>query len=245
MDTNEYLLHLSRYLHLNPVLAGLVAAPEDWEFSSYREYVGSRDGTLPATDPVLAQFREPAQYREFVESEDLYYDIQSAGKFLDSLEGISGIYGEGDPLCVNTYNGEDLLSQTIQYFYWTDDNGPHVLLQIHGGCDVRGGYTVPVAFDCDENIFENAKATIYCEDCNQYWDTDDGSHWYPDGCCGNGYQELQTYPATDDQPEYPDQPHPDQKLLFDMQPSKPNAGVLWIDDNDKGHCPHCGGILRI
>lgn len=184
------------------------------------------------------------QYREFVESNDLDFDIQSVSKFLDSLPDITGIYGEGDPLCVNTYNGEDLLSQIIQYFYWTDDNGPHVLLQIHGGCDVRGGYTAPVAFDCDESIFENVNATIYCEDCNQSWDTDDGSHWYPDGCCGNGYQELQSYPTVDDKPEYPDQPHPDQKLLFDMTPSKPNAGVLWIDD-DQGHCPYCSGILRI
>ena len=187
------------------------------------------------------------QYREFVEETDgAYYDIQSVSKFLDSLEDITGIYGEGSPVTVNTYNGEDLLSQTIQYVYWTDDNGPHVLLQIHGGCDVRGGYTVPVAFDVsdDTSIFDNARATIYCEDCNTVWDTDDGSHWYPDGCCGRNYKELQTYPAVEECPEYPAQPHPDQKLLFVMQPSKPSAGVVWIEDG-KGHCPYCSGILRI
>ena len=47
VDRNEYLLHLSRYIHLNPVTAGLVERPEDWEFSSYREYIGLRNGHCP------------------------------------------------------------------------------------------------------------------------------------------------------------------------------------------------------
>lgn len=38
--TNEYLLHLTRYIHLNPVKAKLCAKPEDWGFSSYRKYIG-------------------------------------------------------------------------------------------------------------------------------------------------------------------------------------------------------------
>ena len=68
VDRDEYLLHLSRYIHLNPVAAGLVARPEDWTFSSYREYLGLREGTLPATDGILAQFASRQAYREFVES---------------------------------------------------------------------------------------------------------------------------------------------------------------------------------
>jgi putative transposase len=53
---NNYLLHLSRYIHLNPVTAGLVPNPEDWEYSSYREYIGQRDGILPKPEIVLSQF---------------------------------------------------------------------------------------------------------------------------------------------------------------------------------------------
>ena len=34
---DNYLIHLVRYIHLNPVRAGLVDRLEDWEFSSYRE----------------------------------------------------------------------------------------------------------------------------------------------------------------------------------------------------------------
>jgi len=68
VDRNEYLLHLSRYLHLNSVEAGLVKRPEDWEFSSYRDYIGLRQGTLPMPDIILLQFPTPRAYQEFVES---------------------------------------------------------------------------------------------------------------------------------------------------------------------------------
>jgi len=54
VDGNDYLVHLSRYIHLNPVMAGLVKRPEDWEFSSYREYIDLRNGTLPQPEIVLS-----------------------------------------------------------------------------------------------------------------------------------------------------------------------------------------------
>jgi REP element-mobilizing transposase RayT len=68
VDGNTYLLHLSRYIHLNPVLAGLAACAEDWEFSSYQDYVGLREGKLPRPESVLAQFQSAEAYQEFVES---------------------------------------------------------------------------------------------------------------------------------------------------------------------------------
>ncbi len=68
VDKNEYLLHLSRYIHVNPVAAGLVARPEEWVFSSYRDYVGQREGTSPVPDAILSQFPSRQAYREFVES---------------------------------------------------------------------------------------------------------------------------------------------------------------------------------
>lgn len=81
--TDAYLVHLSRYLHLNPVLAGLCDTPEAWEFSSYRDYIGIRKGTLPEPGIVLAQFPSREAYRAFVEAympadreriEDLLFD---------------------------------------------------------------------------------------------------------------------------------------------------------------------------
>ena len=65
---NDYLVHLSRYIHLNPVMDGLVERPEDWRFSSYQEYIGLRNGTFPRPEIVVTQFRSGDDYREFVES---------------------------------------------------------------------------------------------------------------------------------------------------------------------------------
>lgn len=68
VNRDAYLKWLTRYIHLNPVAAGLVAAPADWVYSSYREFVGLRQGTLPTPDIVLSQFPSVQAYREFVES---------------------------------------------------------------------------------------------------------------------------------------------------------------------------------
>ncbi len=40
VKTDEQLLHLTRYIHLNPTSAGLVDKPEEWLYSSYLEYLG-------------------------------------------------------------------------------------------------------------------------------------------------------------------------------------------------------------
>jgi REP element-mobilizing transposase RayT len=66
IDKDEYLLHLSRYLHMNPVTAGLVVQPEEWEFSSCRDYIGLRNGRLPDTEIILSQFPDKEAYRQFV-----------------------------------------------------------------------------------------------------------------------------------------------------------------------------------
>jgi len=73
-------------------------------------------------------------------------DTQSTGYTGDMAEG-----------SFNSYNGEEALSQTIQVVYFTardleDRLGGEtvVLLQVHGGADVRGGYTEPKAFTLRE-----------------------------------------------------------------------------------------------
>jgi hypothetical protein len=63
----------------------------------------------------------------------------------------------------NSYNRESILSQVIQYTVYDTGSEILVALQIHGGADVRGGYTAPRIFSMDEEyslIMENA--AIYC-----------------------------------------------------------------------------------
>ena len=50
-----------------------------------------------------------------------------------SIENSQGPY--------NTYNGENNTSQVFQFMTFTVNDEAYVLLQIHGGADVRGGYT--------------------------------------------------------------------------------------------------------
>ncbi len=63
---DEQLLHLTRYIHLNPVTAKLVDKPKDWEFSSYKEFY-SRENNFYR----ICQFNNileinPLSYRKFV-----------------------------------------------------------------------------------------------------------------------------------------------------------------------------------
>ena len=59
VDADEYLLELIRYVHLNPVRAGVVARPEDSEWSSHRAYVGlQKPPAWLDTSEVLALFED-------------------------------------------------------------------------------------------------------------------------------------------------------------------------------------------
>jgi putative transposase len=62
------LLHLCRYVHLNPVVAGLVGKPEDWEFSDYVDWIS--EGLPPRSRVLLtrkAYFFSGRDYRKFAE----------------------------------------------------------------------------------------------------------------------------------------------------------------------------------
>jgi hypothetical protein len=71
VDKERYLLELGRYIHLNPVRAGMVRRPEDFGWSSYRDYVRGRNDGLVDTDETLGLFSRGRRvairrYREFV-----------------------------------------------------------------------------------------------------------------------------------------------------------------------------------
>src|SRR3989338_416655 len=42
VDADEYAEGLSRYIHLNPVRAGIVTKPEEYDWSSYQCYIGRK-----------------------------------------------------------------------------------------------------------------------------------------------------------------------------------------------------------
>jgi putative transposase len=66
IDNENYIIHLCRYIHLNPVKAGLVSRPEDWPFSNYLEWINSRSGTLIDGTFIKGRFNRPQDYERFV-----------------------------------------------------------------------------------------------------------------------------------------------------------------------------------
>lgn len=71
MDGDSYLLELVRYIHLNPVRAGMVTNPEVYTWSGHRAYLGQERLPWLTTDWVLEQFGKSAvksrsAYKTFV-----------------------------------------------------------------------------------------------------------------------------------------------------------------------------------
>jgi hypothetical protein len=76
---------------------------------------------------------------------------------------------------LNTYNHEySLLAQVIQYSFFDMNGLDFVALQIHGGCDVRGGYTKPRIFRLDTGrddlILNSETASVSCSSCGVCFD---------------------------------------------------------------------------
>jgi putative transposase len=63
----HHLFQLCRYIHANPVKAGLVAFPEQWLFSNYREWIGTRAGTLCDLDFIRTNFGTANEYMDFIQ----------------------------------------------------------------------------------------------------------------------------------------------------------------------------------
>jgi len=96
---------------------------------------------------------------------------------------------------INTYNYENLLSQVLQFVLMEGEDDAYIILQVHGGCDVRGGYTKPRVFHViDSEYFWMAQTWIFasCQctaidspECGFYWNGEDGTptdfptYWKP------------------------------------------------------------------
>ena len=64
-----YFLQTSRYIHLNPVKAGMVENPEDYPWSSYQTMIGMKCDNLTHSRRTYTYFKSnPAlSYRQFIE----------------------------------------------------------------------------------------------------------------------------------------------------------------------------------
>lgn len=73
IDKDSYLLELSRYMHLNPVRAGMVEKPEAYSHSSYKSYISIDKEEIVTQELVWAMLSKEKgeasrRYQRFVES---------------------------------------------------------------------------------------------------------------------------------------------------------------------------------
>lgn len=66
VDADAYLLQLVRYIHLNPIAAGLVKEPGAYPWSSHRLYQSGKGLPWLACDEVLAHFKDTHAFERYV-----------------------------------------------------------------------------------------------------------------------------------------------------------------------------------
>lgn len=79
IETDEQLIHVSRYIHLNPVVSGIVDDPEMYLWSSYSEYANGKSN-LCSIEPILNLFSSKEEYCKFVKERIDY------GKALEAIK---------------------------------------------------------------------------------------------------------------------------------------------------------------
>jgi putative transposase len=68
IESDQQIMHLTRYIHLNPTSAGLVKNPEQWKCSSYREFIEPEKIENPLCRYNQVLEIKPNQYKKFVTS---------------------------------------------------------------------------------------------------------------------------------------------------------------------------------
>lgn len=80
IESNEQLLHVNRYIHLNPSVNLITKSLDDYLWSSYHEYTNERDNGFCIKEVVLEQFPSKKAYKEFV------HDQEDYGRVLESIK---------------------------------------------------------------------------------------------------------------------------------------------------------------
>ncbi|OIP57688.1 MAG: hypothetical protein AUK12_03200 [Candidatus Levybacteria bacterium CG2_30_37_29] len=66
IESNEQLLHVGRYIHLNPVIGFVTKDLELYKWSSYPEYIDLIKDSICEKEIILSQFETKNDYKQFV-----------------------------------------------------------------------------------------------------------------------------------------------------------------------------------
>lgn len=84
IESEEQLIHVSRYIHLNPVASSIIPKEQlnDYLWSSYPEYIGMSGTVICEKESVLGYFKSITEYQKFVEDQIDYAKQLDAIKHL-------------------------------------------------------------------------------------------------------------------------------------------------------------------
>lgn len=71
IDSMDYFLKVSRYIHLNPVEANIVPDPSRYQWSSYSAYISNEGNPHVSTEKILSLLPAPSKehYKKVIENE--------------------------------------------------------------------------------------------------------------------------------------------------------------------------------
>lgn len=124
----------------------------------------------------------------------------------------------------NTCNGDTLLDQHFVYSYCSKSG--YVIIELHGGCDIRWGYTAPVFFRVDfcDDFYPYAGGSIYCSECHYWWDYDNclslQSTYGEEHDAPDGFKDLKDYPCE--------------------KGEEGKKGIVVVNEKGEAFCPICG-----
>jgi len=72
VETDEQLIHLSRYIHLNPYVSDLVENLESFLYSSYNDFIKGTENKLCNSTLILGFFKDVKDYKKFVKDQQSY-----------------------------------------------------------------------------------------------------------------------------------------------------------------------------
>jgi len=74
IETEEQFIHVSRYIHLNPVTSYMIKIEEtdNYSFTSFPLYLGKKSLTFINTEFILNHFKTSQSYKEFVYNQSDY-----------------------------------------------------------------------------------------------------------------------------------------------------------------------------
>lgn len=120
VEADEYLMTVTRYIHQNPVKAGLVKKAISYQWSSYQQYVDAYSGKAVQIipDKIKAYFKTRVEFESFmnIQKDDKCLGYQNTSKMTDDqlAEKIKGEYQIGSAQKLSEEQRDELIQEVYK-----------------------------------------------------------------------------------------------------------------------------------